>query len=368
MRLFKNSLFFLITALILMACEPVAPGGVAPTAPESPMPSITPSATVADSGSAAEADEVTIDPQFIAFNEDDGRWLAEQLGLLDCTEENPFRRAWHSSENVEPTDKVFWRITFKVVCGKPMAYKEIAIWRDRDTRFAQQLILRAIQPLECSLKGEVDVTSDTILLEGNGHIECHEPASLGEVVAKISDDQIFFCDEGEQCERFAGESIALHAEIRQLSGNESLLIHYPQLHSDLEFYLKPDRDMSFFLSGAEIDNLQSYQLGDDAWHSVQVRQQQSAFVQPDTNLFNFLVDGFGLTQRILHTNNFNDETQELFRSEGELKHLFSSDNPQTLTIGEGFHGEIREIIVDPSDTCLSCYPVFFRFESDFEFD
>lgn len=289
-----------------------------------------------------------------------------------------FYRAWPDpssdstpSAEITPDDKVFWRITFEVICGELVGNKEIAFWQDIEddslTDPAKYLVKREIQPLDCTIKGtdgstiletEGIILKDRVVLDSDTHIECQEPTPFTDIVRDLSSNTINFCDDPDanqantdhRCEQFEGENVAIDAEIKIYPNNgASQIVRYPQLDDvqgvslGVESSKNNLNEIILTLSGGLVKSLWRYRV-DDSWHSIKVLQQPSIEDAPANN-FNFLVDELGLTQR---------------RTDLPVTHLFSSDEAKTLYIGEGFAGEIRWIIVDPSDTCLSCFPAFFE--------
>ncbi|MEZ4674635.1 MAG: hypothetical protein R2932_10385 [Caldilineaceae bacterium] len=276
---------------------------------------------------------------------------------------DPLYRNFTAGLPIEFGDKAYWRITFEVICGELVGNKEISFWRN------QRLLHREVTPLKCSLVNrDGSLTQDTadfvladrVVLTGEQHVECQDIDTFGEVVDGISQGAIHFCDEPSAssipCEIFTGSSVAVHAEI-SMSATDNIqpLVFYPQLHADgvalgLEPALNQAREIALSLSGREVTSEVSYQV-DQAWHVISAHQQEFFQDNDDpVSRLTFLVDGLGLSQTPM----------------GAV-HEFSSEKLQTLYIGynptatddNNFVGEIRSVIVDPSDSCLSCFPTLF---------
>lgn len=273
--------------------------------------------------------------------------------------------------NIHKDDTVLWRITFNVICGELVANKEIAFWQYRGTGI--RLIHREIQRLDCEEKGDVQIESNRIVLTGDGYIECKEPegGSLSEVVSYLSDSKINFCDDPKpgstECKKFEGENVVVYAEVKLSSVQTSTILDYSPRDGKND---NDDRNLTLRIEESAVDNAHnvsfslpnkepfssSWYITDDQWHLLRVEQEPySIDSSPDEgqwtkttwgDKFTYLVDGFHLTEKE-------------FLAEHDIRptHFFVSDHPQTLTIGKGFVGEIRSAIIDPSDTCLSCFPV-----------
>lgn len=254
---------------------------------------------------------------------------------------------------IESDDIVLWRITFKIICGELIANKEIAFWRphyESDNYQGLQFIHREIRPLQCTSQGQVKIESDNITLTGQGYVECRELESLNDVVNRLNND-IRFCDNPtRECQSFRGENVVISAEVKPSRSQTSTILDYSQPNAKhLRLELSRDSEnaaqrLSFALSGKNVSSKAWYRA-DEHW--LLLRAEQEPFLSsPFDNRFKFLIDGLRL-----------DITDVTYDNYNYGNHYFSSEQSQTLIIGQGFIGEIREIIIDPSDTCLSCYPL-----------